>query len=78
MKVSELIERLQTYRQDALVVVQGYEDGYDDISIIKEVIIQPASNPKWYYGRYEKVVPDRSQQSEQAVLLFGRDGAERE
>ena len=71
MKVIDLIERLKEYRQDARVVVQGYEGGYDDVSIIKEITIRPASNLKWYYGRYEKA-PETSEQGEQAVLLFGR------
>lgn len=78
MKVAELIERLQAYPQDARIVVQGYEDGYDDISIIKQVTIQPASDPEWYYGRYEKANRDRSEQGEQAVLLFGRGRSEGE
>jgi hypothetical protein len=33
MKVSELIEQLQSYGQDARIVVSGYEDGYDDVTL---------------------------------------------
>ncbi|MFH1026051.1 MAG: hypothetical protein V1764_05165 [Nitrospirota bacterium] len=76
MTVIELIERLQEYRQDARIVVQGYEDGFDDISIIDEITIRPAPDPQWYYGRYEKTDLKASQQSEQAVLLFGRGRSE--
>ncbi|MBA4419146.1 MAG: hypothetical protein C0392_14750 [Syntrophus sp. (in: bacteria)] len=35
-------------------------------------IVEPASDPKWYYGRYEKAESETSGQGEQAVLLFGR------
>jgi hypothetical protein len=51
---------------------KGYEGGYDDVSIIEEVDIQPASDPRWYYGRYGKVEPETSGKREHAVLLFGR------
>jgi hypothetical protein len=73
MKVSELIERLQTYRQDALVVVRGYENGYDDIINVKEVMIKPAANPQWYDGIYEEVRVETSEMVEKAILLFGKD-----
>ena len=52
MTVLELIQQLQTMPPDALVVSEGYEDGYDSI---KEVsIIEVAVNPetKWYLGKY--------------------------
>ena len=32
MNVKELIEKLGEYPQDMRVVVQGYEDGYDDLT----------------------------------------------
>ena len=32
MTVAELMRLLQTYRQDLRVIVNGYEDGYDDLS----------------------------------------------
>ena len=72
MKVSELIERLQTYRQDARVVVQGYENGYDDIINVKEVMTKPTANSQWYDGKYEEVRVETSEMVEKAILLFGR------
>ncbi len=39
MTVAELINALQTYPPDARVVVLGYESGYDDITLIKQVAI---------------------------------------
>jgi hypothetical protein len=41
MHVSKLIEQLQSYGQDARIVISGYEDGYDDVTIIKEIFIKP-------------------------------------
>jgi hypothetical protein len=77
MKVSELIEQLQSYDQYARIVVSGYEDGYDDVTVIKEIFIKPCTDPKWYYGRYEKAHPETIEQSERAILLFGKDRSER-
>jgi hypothetical protein len=34
MTVSELIQKLQTLPQDALVITEGYEDRYDTIKKI--------------------------------------------
>jgi hypothetical protein len=31
----------------------------------------------WYYGRYEKAHPETIEQSERAILLFGKDRSER-
>jgi hypothetical protein len=44
MKVSELIEQLQSYSQDARIVVSGYEDGYDDVTAVKEIFIKPCTD----------------------------------
>lgn len=33
--VSELIEKLKTFSPDTLVLIDGYEDGYADIGVIK-------------------------------------------
>lgn len=52
MTVSQLIQKLQTLPPDALVITEGYEDGYD---MIKKVSLIPVKeNPKkeWYLGKY--------------------------
>jgi hypothetical protein len=51
MNVGELITLLQTHPRDARIVVSGYEDGYDDVTVIREVFIKPCADSKWYYGR---------------------------
>lgn len=44
MTVGVLITTLQQYPPDARVVVLGYESGYDDITLIKQVAILPEDN----------------------------------
>lgn len=37
MTVSELIEKLKTFKQDLLVLVDGYEGGLDDLRVVDDV-----------------------------------------
>ncbi len=52
MTVSELIQHLQAMPPDALVVTEGYEDGFDTLKKIS--MIKVVENPKknWYVGQY--------------------------
>lgn len=68
MTVQELIQALAKYPEDARVVVQGYEDGYDTVSSVRSLSIHPNPNQAWYYGRFLADAED----GEPAVLLFGR------
>jgi hypothetical protein len=52
MKIKELIEQLKKYDPEMLVVVNGYEGGWDDINIIKEEILIEEENNPWYEGKY--------------------------
>jgi hypothetical protein len=53
MKIKELIEQLKKYDPEMLVVVRGYESGWDDIDIIKEqILIELKYNDSWYEGKY--------------------------
>lgn len=73
MTVLELIQQLQTMPPDALVVSEGYEDGYDSI---KEVsIIEVAVNPetKWYLGKY---IDSRKPGGLQVVFLNAQSKSE--
>lgn len=76
MTVSELISALQKYPPDARVVVLGYESGYDDITLIKQVAILPEDTPSWFNGRYDDAPPEQAATAEKAVLLFGRNAEE--
>lgn len=76
MTVSELITALRAYASDARVVVLGYESGYDDVMLVKEIAIEPVENPAWYNGRYDDAPPAKADQAERAVLVFGRNRKE--
>ena len=50
MTVKELVENLEKYTEDLSVVVNGYEDGYDDISpnrVFTRKIQLNAGTPDW-------------------------------
>ena len=55
MKVKELIEKLQRYNPEQMVVISGYEGGYDAVDEINEMKIKLNVNKAWYYGKHEIV-----------------------
>jgi len=58
MTVKQLITKLSTIKdQDTLVMVNGYEGGYNDVEAINIDPIDVALdvNDQWYYGRHERV-----------------------
>jgi len=58
MTVKQLIAILSTIKdQDTLVMVKGYEGGYNDVEIVNIHPIDVALdvNDQWYYGRHENV-----------------------
>ena len=56
MTIAELIEALSQYDPSLPVVVQGYEGGYNDISILETLDIQFNVNKKDYYGAHGDVL----------------------
>ena len=52
MNVQELIESLKSLPPDKKVVIRGYEEGYNDISEIREIRIVLRPDLPWYYGQY--------------------------
>jgi hypothetical protein len=52
MTVSELIHHLQTMPPDALVVFEGYEDGYDSVKQVTVIAVEENPQKKWYLGKY--------------------------
>jgi len=54
MIIEELIQQLQRYPRNSRVIVQGYEDGYDEVSTVEEISIQPNTSHEWYNGKYMK------------------------
>lgn len=73
MTVNELLTLLQNYPPDARVVVLGYESGYDDITLVKQVAILQEDNPSWFNGRFDDAPPEMDDRAERAVLLYGRN-----
>ena len=75
MTVEELIQLLSAYPADLRVMVQGYEDGYDDLeadcAIAGEAILNV--NSAWYYGRHERALTGDDQTGGETVqALFLR------
>jgi hypothetical protein len=72
MLIKELIEELKKYPQDSRVVVQGYEEGYNDITAISQLKIALNVHKEDYYGAHEnsKYVKTPAERAD-AVLLFG-------
>jgi hypothetical protein len=60
MIVKELIEQLQQLDPELHVFVDGYEGGYDDITIseIKEIALN--IHEEWYYGKHDNADNSKS------------------
>lgn len=54
MTVSKLIELLKMHDPDKLVVVSGYEEGYDELKSVHEIKIKPdpTAVDKHWKGEY--------------------------
>ena len=53
MTVKQLIEKLQQFDPEAMVVVAGYEGGYNEISDAGDICLNLNVNKQWYYGEHE-------------------------
>jgi hypothetical protein len=59
MTAADLIKILLTYPQDQRVVVDGYEDGYDDIHTVSEIQIATDANTlPQTYGHFPDTIPN--------------------
>lgn len=70
MTVKQLIEILQQIQdQDTMVMVKGYERGYDDINdIIPEPITLALNvNEEWWDGKHEVLSEDHTYTDKQIV-----------
>lgn len=54
MTVKELIEKLNTFDQDMIVLVNGYEGGLSDISKIEATKVNLNVNKEDYLGPHEE------------------------
>ena len=73
MTVEELIRKFGEFPADARMVVQGYEDGYDEVSAMKEVRVALNTDSEWYNGSYDDA---GNAGGEPAVLIFSKDRLE--
>ena len=58
MNVGRLIEKLQSYNPELMVIVSGYEGGVDEVKYTANVKIKLDVHAEWYYGKHE--VADRN------------------
>lgn len=69
MKVKHLIEKLQKYDPETMVVVNGYEGGVNACSVCREKHIKLGVNSEWYYGNHEIV--EEGEESDCKAILIG-------
>ena len=67
MIVKELINLLTTMPQDALVVTEGYEDGYDTVKKVSVISVEENPLKDWWVGKY---INSTGRQSKNVVLLY--------
>jgi hypothetical protein len=68
MKIKELIQSLQTKDPEDLVVVSGYEGGFNEVTEIKPINICGPFKKEWYYGKYD-ICPEEELLKIKAVHL---------
>ncbi len=52
MIIADLIALLQKYPPQTKVLVQGYEDGYDNVTTVKNISVKHDPDAQWYNGKY--------------------------
>lgn len=75
MTVAELIEKLKCMPQDMMVVIPGYEGGYDNPEVTSSTLIPDSnwngkSKNSWYNGRHDAhSVNDENEQPVACVVV---------
>ena len=70
MIVKDLVDKLKTLPADANVLVQGYEDGFDDLKSVREIIVKKNQDAHDYNGEYEEAT-EGDKISIRAVVILG-------
>lgn len=70
MTVQELIDQLRKLPPTDLVLVEGYENGWDSLIAVEPGRVMPQAPCEEWDGEFEKVALDATQPS--AVLLVGK------
>ena len=68
MTVKELINILETMPQNALVITEGYEDGYDMVKDVSVICVSENPQKDWWNGKY--IEEFQKVEFMQAVLLY--------
>lgn len=53
MTVKQLIELLEMHDPNKLVLVSGYEQGYDILQEVRSIKVKHKPTDKWWAGEYE-------------------------
>lgn len=69
MTIGELIEELKKHPSDMRVVVNGYESGSNDVSLIDEIPIKVNCNEEWCYGDHS--ICEEEEKDEIALSISG-------
>lgn len=78
MTVAELIEKLKCMPQDMMVVIPGYEGGYDNPEVTSSTLIPDSnwngnSKNSWYNGRHDTYYQnEETNQQPVACVVVGR------
>lgn len=67
MTVKELIEELKKHSQDKIVLVNAYEEGFDELKDVKEIKVSYQESDKYWRGNYTDYPLDEALTS--AILL---------
>ena len=70
MTAAELILQLQKIKPDTRIVIRGYEDGYNDILLLKPRKIKTKADGNWYDGEY---TDSNDADALNAIDLFGEN-----
>lgn len=68
MNVVDLISELSKFPSDMPVLVNGYEEGYENIASIKIHTVAKRINPEWYYGEFDDST-DTAAGAKKAVVI---------
>jgi len=55
MRIKELIEKLKSYPNDLKVLVDGYEGGFSEISVVTKTKVKLNTNTESYNGPHDEV-----------------------
>ena len=70
MTASELIRKLNDLPPETKIVIRGYENGYNDIMLLKDKKITINKERNWWDGEY---IDSKESDAMPAVELFGEN-----